>query len=65
MFGDAAREAVIQNIVKQIELELGGYHETDEAAKALKRIGRFALTQFDWTSPDWAEDYEKVFRSYK
>lgn len=61
MFSEIATEGTVHQMVIEIkkELELA---KTSEVRVALKRIGRFALTLFEWSSPDWAKEYHKLFK---
>ncbi len=61
MFSDIATESTIEAIVKKIETLLVT-HPAPEAQAALKEIGRFALTQFDWLMPNWAARYVELFK---
>ncbi len=61
MFSEIAIEGTVRQMVVEIkkELELA---KTPEARLALKKIGNFALTLFEWSSPDWADEYTQLFR---
>lgn len=63
MFSEIATETTIQAIVKEIEKELEQNKDKPEICEALKKIGRFALTQFEWSTPDWARRYEHLFEN--
>jgi hypothetical protein len=61
MAGDIAIEYTIHAFVKEIERTLK--KATEPAAReALKKIGRYALTLFDWSTPTWAMEYEELFK---
>ena len=62
MFYEIATEGTIQVLVKEIEKELAENKEKPEACEALKKIGRFALTQFESSTPSWARHYEELFK---
>lgn len=62
MFSEIATEATIQIIVGEIEKELRENSNKPEVCEALKKLGRFALTQFEWSMPDWAHKYEQLFK---
>jgi len=61
MFSEGAIEVTIQVIVQEIEKELETHKDKPEVCVALKKIGRFALTKFDWEAPDWADKYDQLF----
>lgn len=63
MFSEIATEGTIQVFVKEIEKELEENKDKPEACEVLKKIGRFALSQFEWSFPDWARHYEQLFKS--
>mgnify|MGYP001558721865 FL=1 len=62
MFSEIAIEVTIQTIVTEIKKELTENQSKSDAVVALKKLGRFALTQFEWRTPDWAKEYQKLFR---
>ena len=62
MFSEIATEATIQAIVAEIKKELTENQDKPDAVAALKKLGRFALTQFEWSPPDWAREYQELFR---
>lgn len=60
MFTEIAVEGTVSTFVQFVRTELE--KETDPAARdALKRVGRYALSQLEWPC-DWAKPYEAVFR---
>ena len=61
MFSEITTEAVIQVFIKEIEKELEHNKGKSEVCEAIKKIGRFALNQFEWSTPDWASHYEQLF----
>jgi hypothetical protein len=61
MFSEITTDANVFAFVKEIEKELKANEDNPEVCKALKKIGRFALTQFDWSFPEWAREYETLF----
>ena len=63
MFSEITTEATIQVFVKEIKKELEENKNKPEICEVLKKIGRFALTQFEWSTPDWASHYEQLFES--
>jgi len=62
MFSEIATETTIKVIVGEIkkELELNG--DKPDAIAALKKLGRFSLTQFEWDAPEWVEEFKKLFQ---
>ena len=62
MIGDIAIEATVEDFVKEIDRLIINYKHSPEAMKALKEAGRFALTQFDYTTPAWAYAFAAKFR---
>jgi hypothetical protein len=62
MFSEIATEGAIQTIVQQIERTLAEYEGNKDVCDALKKIGRYCLTQFDWDTPEWAKRYEILFK---
>lgn len=61
MASEIATEVTIKAIVKEIEAAMGDPNNSHEVQQAYRKIGRFALTQFDYTWPDWATKYERQF----
>jgi DNA-binding transcriptional regulator YdaS (Cro superfamily) len=64
MAGELATENTILNIVATIKKKLDK-EKHPAARRALKEIGRYALTQFDWAYPSWAKSYEDAFKRGK
>jgi hypothetical protein len=62
MIGDIATEATVEEFVKEIDRLIIKHRDSPEAMKALKEAGRFALTQFDYTTPAWAHTFAAKFR---
>lgn len=62
MFSEGAIESTIMIFVSQIKKELVIEKDKPEVIVALKKLGRFALEQFEWSTPDWAKEYHKLFR---
>lgn len=62
MFSEIATEGAIQVFVGEIKNELEANRGKPEVVTALKKLGRFALTQFEWSTPDWADEYTQLFR---
>jgi hypothetical protein len=61
MISDIATEGTIQTIIAEIKKELEANKDNSGARAVLRKIGRFALTQFDWSTPDWAREYQELF----
>jgi hypothetical protein len=61
MFSEIATEGNVQRLVRQIEDELKTA-KGPETVAALKRLGRWALKQFEWDTPAWAAKYEEIFK---
>lgn len=65
MFSEIATECTIKSIVIEIAKrmdEAAGSRPADVArAAALAEIGRFCLTQFEYSVPPWAEEYAQKF----
>lgn len=62
MFSEIADEMSVGVYVGKIKQELEKNKGNSQACKVLKEIGRFALTQFGFDTPDWAHEYEELFR---
>jgi hypothetical protein len=61
MQSEIAIENTVQSIVAEIKKELS-VNTDPEACKALKKVGIFALKQFEWSTPEWAGEYEELFK---
>jgi len=62
MFSEIATEGTIGVFVTEIGKELEANKNHPEVCVALKKLGRFALTQFEWSLPDWARKYSELFK---
>lgn len=61
MFSEIATESTVASFVHFLRAELEV--TTDPAVRiALKKAGRFALTQFEWSTPAWAAPYTELFK---
>ncbi len=60
MFSEITTENTVFAFVKEISKDLKAC-DNEQAAQALRKLGRFALTQFEWSTPDWAAEYKKLF----
>jgi hypothetical protein len=61
MFSEITTFANIEAFVGQIKDELEKA-SSDETKAVLKRLGRWALTQFEWTTPEWAQKFSDLFK---
>jgi hypothetical protein len=64
MFSELAVESEVQDYCREVErlLQEGADNGmSPDAVRALKKIGRFALTRFEWDTPEWAAKYDKMF----
>lgn len=62
MFSEIATEGNIQNFVEEIRAELSKT-TNPETKVVLKRLGLWALGQFEWSTPAWAADFKKEFEN--
>jgi len=62
MFSEIATEVTIRTIAAAIVTELESNSTNAEVCVVLKKLGRFALTQFEWDEPDWAKEYHEKFK---
>jgi len=62
MAGEIATAGTVEEIVREIKRELAEGAWDAGARSALKKIGRFALTCFDYTTPGWAGEYAELFK---
>jgi hypothetical protein len=62
MQGDIATEHTVRQMCVHIEAELILSQQKPDAIVALKRVGRHALTLFDYSTPDWAAGYSEIFK---
>lgn len=60
MFSEIAIEGVVKQMVSEIKKELLVTKKPCEI-KVLKKMGRFTLTLFDYSTPDWAKEYQILF----
>jgi hypothetical protein len=61
MFSEIVTETTVHAFIRQITKQLEEHKSDEQATKALRELGRFALTQFEWSTPDWALPYKKLF----
>ena len=61
MFGEIATAATIEMICSKIDVMIKGSKDPIEI-KALKAIGIYSLTLFDWDTPTWANYYSEQFK---
>lgn len=62
MISEFAIEATVRSIVTEIEKGLEENKDKPEVLPVLKRMGRFALNEFEWHTPPWAKRYEQLFK---
>lgn len=62
MFGDIATEHTVHEIVKEIKAEMAIHASDIWMCRSLKRIGRVALSQLEYTRDTWDEEYRSLFR---
>lgn len=62
MLSEIAIEGIIKSAADEIKKELVLVKDKPEVCAALKKIGRFILTQFEWDTSDWAEEYTILFK---
>lgn len=62
MLSEIATESVVRQMVTEIKKELEESRGKPEVCSALKKIGRFALTLFEWDTPEWAKGCEELFK---
>jgi len=58
---EIATENTIKSIVEEIKKDLLS-NTNFEACKALRKLGRFVLGQFEWSTPEWVEEYVELFK---
>lgn len=61
MFSEIATEGTIKTLVTEIKKVLEENRDKPDACIALRQVGRFALTQFEWDTPSWAQEYAELF----
>lgn len=62
ILSEIVAEGNVQSIVAKLKEKLEENKDNPEVTRVLREIGRWSLTQFEWTSPDWAADYEELFK---
>ena len=65
MISEIAIETTIRSIVEEIKKELEANKSRSTVCKSLKAVGRCALNQFEWESPDWSRPYFELFEYEK
>ncbi len=65
MFSEIATEDTIRAFVSEIKKKIEENTDNPVACSAFKEIGRFALTQFEWSAPAWADEYRELFEETK
>lgn len=61
MFSEVATEGTIREICEFVDKEIVRRQAEPEVVKGLKLAGRYALTLFEWSSPEWAKEYKIKF----
>lgn len=61
IISEITTEGMIKWFVQSIEQELEHNKDNLEVCMVLKKLGRSTLTQFEWSTPDWAEKYVRLF----
>lgn len=62
MFSDMATEKTIKTFVQEIKRKLEDNRGKPEVCFVLRELGRFALTQFEWDTPNWAKECQELFK---
>lgn len=62
MFSEVTSEGNVRDFVIEIRTKLEKYADKPDAVTALKELGRFALTQFEFSTPTWAAEFEELFK---
>lgn len=62
---DIATQSVIQGFVNEILEEMSKNAGNKEVHAVLKRLGRYALSQFEWDTPKWAQAFKEAFKETK
>jgi len=62
MFSEITTEGSVGTFLRQIKHELEANKEKAEVCAVLRKLGRFGLSQFEWTAPEWAKGYEELFK---
>lgn len=65
MFSEITTEYEVKAYCKEIQrmLQEGADNGiSPDAVRLLKELGRFSLTRFEWTTPEWAEEYRVLFQ---
>lgn len=61
MFSEIATEMTIKSIVSRIEKRIKDGSLSHDQINAVSDIGRYALTLFEWSTPEWAKEYQELF----
>lgn len=61
MISEIAIESTVRGFVAEIKKELEANRDKPDVCVVLKRLGRHALTQFEWSAPEWAPEYTHLF----
>lgn len=61
LFSECAEEFLIRRMAEELKQRLDR-HSDPKIRGVIKDIGRYTLTLFDWTTPEWAKEYDTIFR---
>lgn len=61
MFSEITTQAIVKAFVEEIEKQLEKYRDCEKTTRVLREMGRFALSQLDWETPEWEARYQKLF----
>ena len=61
MFSEVAIESTVQGVVRKINERIAANAQNPDVVQELKLIGRHALGLFDYASPDWVKEFERLF----
>jgi len=62
MFGDIATEHTVKTIVQEIKNEMAVHASDVRLCRSLKKIGRAALAQLEYTGDNWDDEYRMLFK---
>lgn len=62
IISEIVTELTIKIFVTEIKKDLAESKNKPDVCAALKKLGRFALTKFEWSIPEWEEEYQKLFK---
>lgn len=63
IFGEVARDGAVEDMVQYIAAVMKWpANQSPEAQRALKLVGRHAMTMFAWETPSWAKEFAQLFK---